>query len=514
MARSKKRARRQSTEVFDFDPVAIAMEATEEVTRAIIDPTVSNSQQATTEDISPTTNPTQPIDNARGIGPNNIQQEDEDLHLIPPNGIPESVALGINFNCDVFKHDFLMRDAAWRNERPRKIVRSNPSKKSEGRSLTKWQRGKDTFTIVLDEALQPDRPTAATNGSSLPSSYNGVPLPPNAGAQAPTSRKGKEKMAMQPENAFEDEVRKELRELKEAITMSRREAKAIARSQKETTTCLGQSSAGPSNHMEGTNVHRGQPAASLQTKSALMVEYRNTVAQMLGECERAVERNTSLEEELVIAQRKIDELEQRLKDPQLFYEHLKSIFDSYVNPDNNPDVQPLVKGLDAEDFDVDVFLGTNMGGRKEEMTPDFLDGLSVHDVRRLEFEIENIRGEPQQITRATARLWLNYEQDVLPPPTAKENITDSTVVPTVGCPIDLIADEAMDEPCSPLDHQIIFVVPSQRMDLIAVVSPKANRCITTEWPSILKSQLGVLCRPMEGAIGHWRSSDFSEQHAQ
>ncbi|KAL2632279.1 hypothetical protein R1flu_016965 [Riccia fluitans] len=82
------------------------------------------------------------------------------------------------------------------------------------------------------------------------------------------------------------------------------------------------------------------------------------------------------------------------RSPQLFYKHLKSIFDSYVNPDNNPDVQPLVKGLDAEDFDVDAFLDTNMRGRKEEMTPDFLDGLFVHDVRRLEYEIENIRGEP------------------------------------------------------------------------------------------------------------------------
>ncbi|KAL2607532.1 hypothetical protein R1flu_026105 [Riccia fluitans] len=154
-------------------------------------------------------------------------------------------------------------------ERPRKIVRSNPSKKSD------------------------------------------VPLPPNAGAEAPTSRKGKEKMVMQPENAFEDEVRKELHELKEVITMSHQEAKAIARSQKETTTRLDQSSIGPSNHMEGTDVRRGQPAASLQTKSALMAEYRNTIARMLEECEQEIERNTSLEEELVIAQRKTDELEQR-----------------------------------------------------------------------------------------------------------------------------------------------------------------------------------------------------------
>ncbi|KAL2612250.1 hypothetical protein R1flu_023942 [Riccia fluitans] len=97
------------------------------------------------------------------------------------------------------------------------------------------------------------------------------------------------------------------------------------------------------------------------------------------------------------------------RSPQLFYEHLKSIFDLYVNPDNNLDVQPLMKGLDAKDFDVDVFLGTNMGGHKEEMTSDFLDGLFVHDARRLESEIENICGEPQRVARATACLWLNYE---------------------------------------------------------------------------------------------------------
>ncbi|KAL2621997.1 hypothetical protein R1flu_002202 [Riccia fluitans] len=72
MARSKKKARRQSTEVFDFNPVAIAMEAAEEVTRAAIDPTIPNSQEATTGDISPATDPTQPVDNARGVGPNNI----------------------------------------------------------------------------------------------------------------------------------------------------------------------------------------------------------------------------------------------------------------------------------------------------------------------------------------------------------------------------------------------------------------------------------------------------------
>ncbi|KAL2649245.1 hypothetical protein R1flu_017373 [Riccia fluitans] len=182
------------------------MEAAEEVTRAAIDPTIPDSQQATTGDISPATDPTQPADNARGVGPNNIQQEDEDLQLISPNGIPGSVALGINFNCDVFKHNFLMRDATWRSERPRKIVRSNPSKKSD------------------------------------------VLLLPNAGAEAPTSRKEKRRWRCSPK---------------------------------------------------------------------MHSKMKNTVARMLEECERAVERNTSLEEELVIAQRKIDELEQRVKESEV-----------------------------------------------------------------------------------------------------------------------------------------------------------------------------------------------------
>ncbi|KAL2635693.1 hypothetical protein R1flu_007172 [Riccia fluitans] len=155
MARSKKRACRQSIEVFDFDPVAIAMEAAEEVTRAAIDPTVPDSQEATTGDISPATDPTQPADNARGVGPNNIQQEDEDLQLIPPNGIPSSVALGINFNYDVKVDGKLVEPFDLDElERPRKTVRSNPSKKSD------------------------------------------VPLPPTVGAEVPTPRKGKEKMVM------------------------------------------------------------------------------------------------------------------------------------------------------------------------------------------------------------------------------------------------------------------------------------------------------------------------------
>ncbi|KAL2635191.1 hypothetical protein R1flu_006670 [Riccia fluitans] len=37
--------------------------------------------------------------------------------------------------------------------------------------------------------------------------------------------------------------------------------------------------------------------------------------------------------------------------------YMRIIFDSYVNPTNNPNVQPLVKGLDADDFSVVKFFG-------------------------------------------------------------------------------------------------------------------------------------------------------------
>ncbi|KAL2609424.1 hypothetical protein R1flu_027997 [Riccia fluitans] len=39
------------------------------------------------------------------------------------------------------------------------------------------------------------------------------------------------------------------------------------------------------------------------------------------------------------------------------FEYMRSIFDSYVNPTNDPNVQPFVKGLDADDFSVDKFYG-------------------------------------------------------------------------------------------------------------------------------------------------------------
>ncbi|KAL2653577.1 hypothetical protein R1flu_021705 [Riccia fluitans] len=39
------------------------------------------------------------------------------------------------------------------------------------------------------------------------------------------------------------------------------------------------------------------------------------------------------------------------------FDYMLSIFDSYVDPTNDPNVQPLVKGLDADDISMDKFFG-------------------------------------------------------------------------------------------------------------------------------------------------------------
>ncbi|KAL2645469.1 hypothetical protein R1flu_013056 [Riccia fluitans] len=46
-----------------------------------------------------------------------------------------------------------------------------------------------------------------------------------------------------------------------------------------------------------------------------------------------------------------------LQNSLAIFEYMRSIFDSYGNRTNDPNVQPLVKGLDADDFSVDKFFG-------------------------------------------------------------------------------------------------------------------------------------------------------------
>ncbi|KAL2629705.1 hypothetical protein R1flu_014391 [Riccia fluitans] len=63
----------------------------------------------------------------------------------------------------------------------------------------------------------------------------------------------------------------------------------------------------------------------------------------------------------------------------------RSIFDSYVNPTNDPNVQPLVKGLDADDFFVDKFFGLQDPTSPDDAqaSPDFEEDLRTNERVRL-----------------------------------------------------------------------------------------------------------------------------------
>ncbi|KAL2630892.1 hypothetical protein R1flu_015578 [Riccia fluitans] len=92
------------------------------------------------------------------------------------------------------------------------------------------------------------------------------------------------------------------------------------------------------------------------------------------------------------------------------FEYMRSIFDSYINPTNDPNVQPLVKGLDADDFSVDKFFGLQDPTTLDDaqVSPDFEEDLRTNEHVRLRAEVRNLRAEPQQLTRST-RVRLEYE---------------------------------------------------------------------------------------------------------
>ncbi|KAL2650825.1 hypothetical protein R1flu_018953 [Riccia fluitans] len=102
------------------------------------------------------------------------------------------------------------------------------------------------------------------------------------------------------------------------------------------------------------------------------------------------------------------------------FEYMRSIFDSYVNPSNDPNVQPLVKGLDADDFFVDKFFGLQDPTSPDDVQarPDFEEDLRTNERLRLQAEVRNLGAEPQRVTRST-HVCLDYQPTILPdvPPT-------------------------------------------------------------------------------------------------
>ncbi|KAL2622018.1 hypothetical protein R1flu_002223 [Riccia fluitans] len=126
----------------------------------------------------------------------------------------------------------------------------------------------------------------------------------------------------------------------------------------------------------------------------------------------------------------------------------ESIFDSYVNPNNNPNVQPLVKGLDADDFSVDKFFNLQDPTSPDDVqaSSDFEEDLRTNECLRLQTEVRNLGAEPQWITRST-RIRLDYEPTILPDVPPTDN-------PTRPITLDLSVD-AHEDPSSPPPSQIV-----------------------------------------------------------
>ncbi|KAL2632651.1 hypothetical protein R1flu_004130 [Riccia fluitans] len=104
------------------------------------------------------------------------------------------------------------------------------------------------------------------------------------------------------------------------------------------------------------------------------------------------------------------------------FEYMRSIFDSYVNPNNDPNVQPLVKGLDADDFSMDKFFGLQDPTSPDDVqaSPDFEEDLRTNERLRLQAEVRNLEAEPQRVTRST-RVRLDYEPTILLDVDARED---------------------------------------------------------------------------------------------
>ncbi|KAL2650774.1 hypothetical protein R1flu_018902 [Riccia fluitans] len=117
---------------------------------------------------------------------------------------------------------------------------------------------------------------------------------------------------------------------------------------------------------------------------------------------------------------------------------MRSIFDSYVNPTNDPNVQPLVKRLDVEDFSVDKFFSLQDPTSPDDVQvgPDFEEDLRTNERLRLRAESRNLMAELQWLTRSTC-VRLEYEPTILSDVPPTDN-------PTLLVTLDLTVDAHKD----------------------------------------------------------------------
>ncbi|KAL3678017.1 hypothetical protein R1sor_020973 [Riccia sorocarpa] len=167
-------------------------------------------------------------------------------------------------------------------------------------------------------------------------------------------------------------------------------------------------------------------------------------------------------------------------------EYMTDVFDSYVNHDNDPDVRPLVAGLDAEDFSVEKIPGAVVALTPDDDGPDYETSLSERQRLKIQSDILVTATEPQRMTRST-RTRLEYEPILLStsPPTKHEIVGGTSDTPTPSppssIPIDLTND-GLDGSSSPPPSQI---VPTNAfVDLAQYISsPENNGSKDQGWPS-------------------------------
>ncbi|KAL2645143.1 hypothetical protein R1flu_012730 [Riccia fluitans] len=156
------------------------------------------------------------------------------------------------------------------------------------------------------------------------------------------------------------------------------------------------------------------------------------------------------------------------------FEYMRSIFDSYVNPSNDSNVQPLVKGLDADDFSVDKFFGPQDPTSPDDVqaSPDFEEDLRTNERLRLQVEVRNLGAEPQRVTRSTC-VRFDYEPTILPDVPPMDNPTH---------PITLaLSVDAREDPSSP-PPSLIVPVPTL-VDLTLYASSSENEGSEDQgWP--------------------------------
>ncbi|KAL2653508.1 hypothetical protein R1flu_021636 [Riccia fluitans] len=156
------------------------------------------------------------------------------------------------------------------------------------------------------------------------------------------------------------------------------------------------------------------------------------------------------------------------------FEYMWSIFDFYVNPTNDPNVQPLVKGLDADDFSVEKFFGLQDPTSPDDVqaSPDFEEDLRTNERLRLQAEVRNLGAEPQRLTRSTC-VRLDYEPTILPDVPPTDNLACLVT-------LDLTID-ALEDPSSSPQSQIV-PIPAF-VDLTQYMSSSENEGSEDQgWP--------------------------------